>query len=200
MTPKKQVWWICAEMLKFKPDLWPRYSHNHLSIPFVQSFSSSSIVLPTQSLLITKNKLALTPPPRDVSWSSPIPSPPSLRRVLLVGDFPLLHVVVSGVIHERRASEKRAGRRGGGGRGEGEDGRQRQIAAFNRLPWGAAEGDREREKTHMEGEGRRGDREKETRIVARRWWGGKKKEARRLARWGRLERTRPVQKKRTRLA
>lgn len=63
---------------------------------------------------------------------------------------------------------------------EGEDGRQRQIAAFNRLPWGAAEGDREREKTHMEGEGRRGDREKETRIVARRWWGGGGKK---LAAW-----------------
>lgn len=26
------------------------------------------------------------------------------------------------------------------------DGRQRQIAAFNRLPWGAAEGDREGER------------------------------------------------------
>ena len=32
-----------------------------------------------------------------------------------------------------------------GGR-EGKDGRQRQIAAFNSRPWGAAEGDRERER------------------------------------------------------
>lgn len=75
---------------------------------------------PSHSILLNHKVLAgfKSPPPRDVSSSSPTPSPPSLlRRVLLVGDFPLLHVVVSGVIHERRASEKRAGRRGGGGWG-----------------------------------------------------------------------------------
>lgn len=40
---------------------------------------------------------------------------------------------------------RKAERKGKGGR-EGKDRRQRQIAAFNSLPWGAAEGDRERER------------------------------------------------------
>lgn len=40
---------------------------------------------------------------------------------------------------ERRENRERRER-------QGEDGRQRQIAAFNRLPWGAAEGDREGER------------------------------------------------------
>lgn len=58
----------------------------------------------------------------------------------------------------RRKAERTRGR---GGR-EGEDGRQRQIAAFNSLPWGAAEGDRERERHTW-----RQDRGKEICIVAR---------------------------------
>lgn len=65
----------------------------------------------------------------------------------------------------RKAERKRGGEEREGGR-EGKDGRQRQIAAFNSMPWGAAEGDREREKDTYGGRGRQ-DREKETCIVAR---------------------------------
>lgn len=46
----------------------------------------------------------------------------------------------------RKAERKRGGKKREGGEGRGKDGRQRQIAAFNSLPWGAAEGDRERER------------------------------------------------------
>lgn len=70
------------------------------------------------------------------------------------------------MIHERRASENSLRDREEGKRGrEGKDGRQRQIAAFNRLPWGDTEGDRERER-HIWKERDAREREKETRTVA----------------------------------
>lgn len=49
--------------------------------------------------------------------------------------------------------QRTAGRREGGR--QGKDGRQRQIAAFKSLPWGAAEGDREVERHIREGGGGR---------------------------------------------
>lgn len=58
----------------------------------------------------------------------------------LMRDFPFLHVVVSAVIHKQSESGAHSRDRE---KREGEDGRQGQIAAFNRLPRGAAEGDRE---------------------------------------------------------
>lgn len=102
-------------------------------------------------------------------------------------DFPILHVVVSAVIHKQRESgadgtERERGR-------EGEDGRQGQIAAFNRLPWGVAEGERVWEKDTYGGR----EREvmlKQTCIVGR--WLSKKCS---LAHWERLERAWSIQKR-----
>lgn len=83
-----------------------------------------------------------------------------------VQDFPLLHVVVSAVIHEARASEKEARRRRESERRRDRLGDRDRLQHLRVLPWGAAEGDRERQR-HVW----RQDREKETCIVA----GGVKK-------------------------
>lgn len=102
-------------------------------------------------------------------------------------DFPFLHVVVSAVIHKQRESEAGSRERQRGR--EGEDGRQGQIAAFNRLPWGAAEGERVWERATY------GEREaeviwKETCTVA--GWLQKK-----MAHWERLERPQSIHKRRS---
>ncbi len=136
---------------------WPLTLISSYNYPSIICVSFCPILSPSTlglSIAFPLNQkwLASFNPPLEICLYRPL----SLHPLLLFRDFPLLHGVVSAVIHERRASEKGWEKERGR---EGKDGRQRQIAAFNSLPWGAAEGDRERE-THMGEEGGKTERKR----------------------------------------